>query len=140
MEKRKVISISLPEETAKTVEKIRKKKGMTRSEFFRYTLRKIGEDEFGYEAEHKTDNSKLKKFIKSKPNLVWYVKNVDNLSIESIVEHTLNYGDWDDIKELINVLGIKTVASIFKKQITSKRNNYKPEIINYFNLFFKKNA
>jgi metal-responsive CopG/Arc/MetJ family transcriptional regulator len=140
MEKRKVISISLPEETAKTVEKIRKKKGMTRSEFFRYTLRKVEEDEFGYEAENKTDNSKLKKFIKSKPNLVWYVKNVDNLSTESIVEHTLNYGDWDDIKELINILGIKTVASIFKKQITSKRNNYKPEIINYFNLFFKKNA
>ena len=81
----------------------------------------------------------LKYFIKKRRYLVWYVKKPENLSQEAIVEAVLNYGNWDDVKKLFSILGIKKVAKIFKKQITRrKRINYRPEIKHYFNLYFKK--
>ena len=71
---------------------------------------------------------------------MWYVKELDSLSEESIVEHTLNYGDFNDIKKLIDILKIDKVARIFQTQIKQKRNNYNPKVKNYFNLYFKKYA
>ncbi|MBI5305969.1 hypothetical protein HZB04_00020 [Candidatus Wolfebacteria bacterium] len=78
--------------------------------------------------------------MKSRKFLVWYVKNPENLSPESIVEHTLNYGDWDDVQTLFKILGIKKTAKIFRKQISGWRTNYLPEIKNYFNLYFNQYA
>lgn len=84
---------------------------------------------------------RLNEFIKSRSYMVWYVDEPENLSVESIVEHTLNYGDWEDVQDLIDILGIERVASIFDHQIKeSNRINYRPEIVNYFKLFFKKHA
>jgi len=85
----------------------------------------------------------LKTFIRKRPHLIWYTKNYENLSPESIVEAVLNYGNWDDVQTLIKILGMKKVAKIFrKKSKPSKigRQNYRPEIINYFNLYFNKYA
>ena len=85
----------------------------------------------------------LKNFIKKRRYLVWYVKNFDELSHESIVEAVLNYGDWDDVRALFNILGLKKAAAIFfKKSKKSKvgRQNYRPEVINYFTLYFNKYA
>ena len=80
----------------------------------------------------------LKDFIKKRRDLVWYVKSPENLSQEAIVEAVLNYGDFDDVKKLFSILGIKRVAGIFKKQTRRKRINYDPKIAHYFNLYFKK--
>lgn len=82
----------------------------------------------------------IKKFIKQRPYLMWYIKDLDNVSEASIVEHTLNYGDFDDVKKMINILTIKKVSRIFNKQIKQSRNNYNPKIANYFKLYFKKYA
>ena len=82
----------------------------------------------------------ISNFIKERPYLVWGTRNYDNLSEEAIVENVLNYGDIDDIKEMFSILGVKKSAIIFKKQISQKRNNYRPKIKNYFNLYFKKYA
>lgn len=82
----------------------------------------------------------LANFIKKKPYLIWYVKNYESLSKESIVESVLNYGDFPDVKGLISILGIKRVYAIFKKQMRQKRVNYDPKIINYFKLYFAKYA
>jgi len=79
-------------------------------------------------------------FIRERPYLVWGTENYNNLSEEAIVEGVLNYGDFDDVKKMFAVLGIKKVASIFKKQISQKRSNYRPKIKNYFSLYFKKYA
>lgn len=85
--------------------------------------------------------NKMNNFIKSRPYLIWYIKDFEKLSPESIVEHTLNYGDWKDVKGLIAVLGIKRVAAIFRKQTKKgRRINYRPEILNYFQLYFRKYA
>lgn len=87
--------------------------------------------------------AKIHDFIKQRPYLIWWVKDYEKLSAESIVEATLNYGDWDDVQTLIKILGIKKVARIFKeKSMPSKvgRQNYSPEVKNYFSLYFKKYA
>lgn len=83
---------------------------------------------------------KIIKFIKDRPHLIWYVKNYDKLSDESIVEHTLNYGNWDDVQELFKIIGVKKAARIFKKQAAQKRCNYHDKSKNLFSLYFKKHA
>ena len=84
--------------------------------------------------------TKIQKFIKQRPYLIWYVKDPTKLSEESIVEHVLNYGDWNDVQEMIEIMGIKKVAKIFSKQTNRKRVNYDEKIINYFKLYFSKYA
>lgn len=86
---------------------------------------------------------KLNEFIKKRPYLIWYTKNYDGLSAESIVEATLNYGDWDDVQKLIRILGMRRTAEIFRKKSKKSRMgrcNYRPEIKNYFQLYFNKHA
>ncbi|OGZ25632.1 MAG: hypothetical protein A3I85_00775 [Candidatus Nealsonbacteria bacterium RIFCSPLOWO2_02_FULL_38_63] len=79
-------------------------------------------------------------FIKKRAYLVWYTKNYNNLSNEAIVEAVLNYGDFNDVKKMIKILGIKKVATIFREKSKEKRCNYRPEIKNYFRLYFDKYA
>lgn len=81
-------------------------------------------------------------FIKERKYLIWYVKDYDALDGEAIVEATLNYGDWEDVKLLIKILGMKKVAKIFREQTSPKRmrSNIRPEIKNYFTLYFNKYA
>jgi len=82
----------------------------------------------------------IHQFIKKRPYLIWYVKDLDTLSEESIVEHTLNYGDWDDVRELLAILGVKKTAAIFSRQISGQRTNYDQKITNYFKLYFSRYA
>lgn len=82
----------------------------------------------------------IKDFIKKRKYLVWYVKDVTKLNNESIVEATLNYGDWDDVQKLIKILGTKKVAKIFWENAFRKRSNYPPDIKHYFDLYFKAHA
>jgi len=71
---------------------------------------------------------------------MWYIKDLEHVSEASIVEHVLNYGDWDDVEKMIKILTIKKVARIFRKQIKMQRCNYRPQIKNYFKLYFDKYA
>lgn len=71
---------------------------------------------------------------------MWYTKNYERLSTESIVEATLNYGDWDDVQELIKTLGVKKTAGIFQKKSRQKRSNYGIKTKHFFNLYFKTHA
>ncbi len=82
----------------------------------------------------------LADFIKKRRYLVWYVKDPSKLPAESIVEHVLNYGDWNDVQTLIKILGIKRTAEIFRKRSNIRRSNYRPEIKNYFQMYFRKYA
>ena len=86
------------------------------------------------------NRTKIINFIKKRPYLIWWVKNYDRLKDESIVEATLNYGDWDDVKILLKILGIKKVARIFRKQANQIRCNYSLKSKNFFTLYFKQHA
>ncbi|GAB4535927.1 MAG: hypothetical protein Fur0020_03600 [Thermodesulfovibrionia bacterium] len=80
----------------------------------------------------------LVNIIKEKPYLFWDVKDMENLSEESIVEAILNRGDFDDFLRLIDVLGTKRVAGIFYKQVSKPRKNYSKKTENYFRIFFER--
>jgi len=82
----------------------------------------------------------LSNFIKKRPYLFWYIKDKEKISPEVAVEQILNYGDFKDVKLLIKIIGLKETGAIFRKQIKKKRCNYRPEIKNYFTLYFNRYA
>lgn len=85
----------------------------------------------------------IHQFIKKRPFLVWYVKDLDRLDEASIVEHVLNYGDWDDVQEMIGILGMQKTAAIFREKSKGDkfgRQNYRPISRHYFTLYFNKHA
>ena len=85
-------------------------------------------------------NTALRDYIAKRETFVWYVDDPRTLSDEAIVEATLNYGDWDDVQEVIRILGIEKVAHIFKDQTRRTRSNYYPKTRNFFSLYFDKYA
>ncbi|OGZ73454.1 MAG: hypothetical protein A2908_04250 [Candidatus Staskawiczbacteria bacterium RIFCSPLOWO2_01_FULL_38_12b] len=86
------------------------------------------------------EKEELKEFMLARKHLVWYVKNLESLSVESIIEHTLNYGSWEDVQVLIKILGIGKMAQVFKQQVGGQRTNYHKKTKNYFQMYFKKYA
>jgi hypothetical protein len=82
--------------------------------------------------------STINEFIKNRPYLVWYTKNHENLTPDSIVEAVLNYGDWEDVQEMLKILGVDKTAEIFNKTSQKKRNNYRERTKEYFSRYFKK--
>ena len=83
---------------------------------------------------------KKKKFLKKRSILWWGVKDVEKISDGAMLETVLNYGDWDDVLEVFDILGLEKAAEIFFKQIENRRVNYRPETLNYFKLYFKKHV
>ncbi len=57
--------------------------------------------------------SSIHKLFSEKPYLAWYVKDTNKLSLESMLEHILNYGQWEDYILVEKELGIKRVKNIF---------------------------
>ena len=74
--------------------------------------------------------------IKNKPYLAWYVKDPEKLSEESVLEHVLNYGNWDDVQQFIRIKGKDKTTSLFKKTLKNKRTNYQPAVQSYFSRYF----
>ncbi len=82
----------------------------------------------------------IKAFIQRHSGLFWYTPEdkKEEISEEFLVETILNYGDLVDINDLINIMGINSVANTFFKAEGRKKLNYYPEIYNFFNLVFNK--
>lgn len=83
---------------------------------------------------------KIQDFILKKPYLTWYIKDPHKLSPASILEHLLNYGNWSDIQQFIQLYGLNSTASLFDQITQKKRNNLFPEIKHYFQLYFQHHA
>ena len=88
------------------------------------------------------NKAELQKFLHEKSSLFWWVKPEDkkNISLNALVEAVLNYGDEKDVKQLLDLLGTKTVADIFHQQVSGPRSNYRPRTKNFFELYFKRHA
>lgn len=89
-----------------------------------------------------SDNAleQARKLIKAKPYLVWYTKNYDNLSPQSILENVLNTGDWEDFLTISQIFGMKQTAKIFDDIKNKARTNLRPQTINYFTKYFQTHA
>lgn len=81
--------------------------------------------------------SAVQDMIRRKPYLAWYVADPGELSDESVLEHVLNYGNWDDVQEYIKLKGMAETARLFGATSRKQRVNYRPEIAYYFKLYFK---
>jgi len=78
--------------------------------------------------------------IRQKPYLIWYTKNYDGLDETAVVEAVLNNGDWEELKDLIKILGREKVAGIFFEQVSHERCNYSPKRADFFKLYFAHDA
>jgi len=83
---------------------------------------------------------KLSGILQDKPYLAWYIKDRKNLSQESIVEHILNFGDWEDYRKVEDTLGITKTSKIFEQLTKKKRVNLRKKTVSYFTQYFHKYA
>jgi hypothetical protein len=85
---------------------------------------------------------KREKLIKDYSYLLWYVKenSKNNISDDFLVETILINGDWEGVRRLIDLLGIKKVSEIFFKQISKSRNNYRKQTKHFFTLYFNRHV
>lgn len=89
------------------------------------------------------NSPEIKKFIREHSALFWYIKKdeKENISPILLVETILNYGELNDIEEMIGIMGLENVADIFFKSISNgKRSNYFKPVQNYFTLYFQRHA
>ena len=87
------------------------------------------------------NSPEIKKFIRENSHLFWWIKeeSKENISLNLLVESILNYGNEKGVKRLFDLVGIKKVAEIFYEATNRKRVNYYPDVVNFFNLYFKRN-
>ena len=82
-------------------------------------------------------------FIQAHRALFWSVSDAQlpNVSDTLLVETILNYGSLEDVKSLFQLMGIGEVARLFRQSTVERvRNNYFPEVLNFFNLYFNRHA
>ena len=84
----------------------------------------------------------IKQFIRENAALFWGVKpdELENISLNVLVETILNFGNEKKVRTLFDLIGIKTVAEIFFRQISGKRSNYHQRTKHFFRLYFKRHA
>lgn len=82
----------------------------------------------------------LQHVIQKDPSLVWYTKDRENLTDESILEHVLNYGSWGQFQSIISSLGMPEATKMYAKLADKSRNNLKPRVKHYFDLYFSTHA
>lgn len=75
-----------------------------------------------------------------KPYLAWYIKDVKKISKNSLLEHILNYGNWEDYLNAEKALGVKKAKEIFNDLKGKPRSNLRKKTINYFNKYFARYA
>jgi hypothetical protein len=74
--------------------------------------------------------------VQPRSYLWWWVKDKENLSIETVVQGVLANGDMDDVQKLFQLIGRDQVRRIFLKQISGRRHNYRPQTLNFFRKVF----
>ena len=81
-------------------------------------------------------------FIEKNKHLFWYIKKdkIQDIGNEVLVEFIFNYGTWDDVKELIKIIGFQELKVVYEATTDRKIGNYMPEIYNYLGLIVKRYA
>lgn len=70
-------------------------------------------------------------FIDKNAHLFWYIKKeaIPNISNEVLVEFIFNYGTWEDVKELIKIIGFQELKRVYEGITDRKVGNYIPEML-----------
>jgi hypothetical protein len=88
------------------------------------------------------NSPEVKEFIRQHSNLFWYTPEdkKEEISNEVLVETILNYGDMNDVRKLIKIIGMERLSEIFYSLQGRKILNYYPEIYNFFSILIKRYA
>ena len=82
-------------------------------------------------------------YIEKRKYLFWSIHNSQkkNISDNVLVETILNYGTLEDVRALIDLLGLEKTAEVFYHATENReRKNYFPEVENYFTLYFDRHV
>jgi hypothetical protein len=81
-------------------------------------------------------------FIEKNRHLFWYIKQdkIPEISNVVLVEFIFNYGTWEDVKELVEVLGYKELRRVYESLDERQKGNYFDPAINYLSLLTFKHA
>ena len=84
----------------------------------------------------------MAEFIKKHSHWWWWIpeEKKSGLSLNSVVEATLNFASWVDIQALFKLIDIKTAASVFREQIKYSRTNYDKRTLHFFTHYFNRHA
>lgn len=81
-------------------------------------------------------------FITKNAHLFWYIKKeaIPKIGNEVLVEFIFNYGTWQDVKDLIKIIGYDELKRVYEAITDRKIGNYPPEIYNFLGLITQKYA
>ena len=70
-------------------------------------------------------------FIEKNAHLFWYIKKeaIPNIGNEVLVEFIFNYGTWQDVKDLIKIIGYQELKTVYEGITDRKVGNYLPEML-----------
>lgn len=79
-------------------------------------------------------------YITDHAALFWYTpeSKKKDISDNLLVETILNYGTMDDVKALFALMGMDKVAEVFFATKGRQKQNYFPQIYNFFTLVFNR--
>jgi hypothetical protein len=88
------------------------------------------------------NSPEIRQFIREHSNLFWYTPEdkKEDISHEFLVETILNYGSLEDVRELVKLMGIRQLATVFFGMQGRKKMNFYPEIYNFFSLVLRRYA
>lgn len=90
--------------------------------------------------EHTIEHKLHSQIVEVRPYFWWWVVDKESLSVESIVEGVIAFGNMNDVYKLFQIVGREKVKQIFLQQIRDKRCNYAPCTINFFKKVFAQNV
>lgn len=81
-------------------------------------------------------------FIEKNKHLFWYIKKeaIPKIGNEVLVEFIFNYGTWDDVKELVRIIGFDELKRVYEGIDDRKAGNYIPEMLDLLERITKQYA
>lgn len=81
-------------------------------------------------------------FIEKNKHLFWYInlEKLPGISNDVLVEFVFNYGTWEDVKELVHIIGYSELKRVYQNITGRKIGNYFPPVYNYLSLLVQKYA
>lgn len=88
------------------------------------------------------NSPEIKQFIREHSSLFWYTPEdkKEEIGEEFLIETIFNYGNLDDFRQLVKLIGMEQLSKIFFALQGRKKLNYYPEIYHFFSLLFNKYA
>lgn len=69
-------------------------------------------------------------FITQNQHLFWYIRKdkLQDISNEVLVEFVFNHGTWQNVKDLVQIIGYQELKRVYENTNGRKIGNYYPEM------------